>query len=52
LTLREENWVLEIIYGPKRDEMTGESIKLHKEELHSLYSLQSSRRVRWAKDRD
>jgi hypothetical protein len=26
------------IFGPKRDEMTGEWRKLHNEELHDLYS--------------
>jgi hypothetical protein len=26
-----------IIFGPKRDEVTGEWIKLHNEELHDLY---------------
>jgi hypothetical protein len=29
-----ENRVLRMIFGPKRDEMTGEQIKLHNEELH------------------
>jgi hypothetical protein len=45
LTLREkhrlrvfENRVLRRIFGPKRDELTGEWRKLHKEELHILYS--------------
>jgi hypothetical protein len=49
LTLREElrlkvfqNRVLRWIFGPKRDEMTGECEKLHNEELHDLYSLPSS----------
>jgi hypothetical protein len=44
LTLREdhrlrvlENGVLRRIFGPKRDEVTGESRKLHNEELHTLY---------------
>ena len=43
LTLREErrlrvfeNRVLRIIFGPKRDEVTGEWRKLHKEELNDL----------------
>jgi hypothetical protein len=43
LTLREEhslrvfeNRVLRIIFGPKRDEVTGEWRKLHNEELHNL----------------
>jgi hypothetical protein len=45
LTLREEhrlrvskNRVLRGIFGPKRDEVTGEWRKLHNEELHNLYS--------------
>jgi hypothetical protein len=45
LTLREkrrlrvfENRVLRRIFGPKRDEGTEEWRKLHKDELHSLYS--------------
>jgi hypothetical protein len=45
LTLREghrlrefENRVLEKIFGPKRDEATGDWRKLHNEELHNLYS--------------
>ena len=44
LTLREErrlrvfeNRVLWRIYGPKRDEVTGEWRKLHNEELNDLY---------------
>jgi hypothetical protein len=43
LTLREErrlrvfkNRVLRRIFGPKRDEETGEWNKLHNEELHGL----------------
>jgi hypothetical protein len=31
-----ENRVLRRIFGPKRDEMTGDWRKLHNEELHSL----------------
>jgi hypothetical protein len=45
LTLREEhrlgvfgNRVLRRIFGPKRDEVTGEWRKLHNEELYDLYS--------------
>jgi hypothetical protein len=45
LTLREEyrlrvfeNRVLRRIFGPKRDEVTGEWRQLHNEELHDLYS--------------
>jgi hypothetical protein len=33
-----ENRVLGRIFGPKRDEMTGEWRKYHNEELHDLYS--------------
>jgi hypothetical protein len=36
------------IFGPKRDEVTGGWRKLHNEELHSLYSSPSIRRMRWA----
>jgi hypothetical protein len=62
LTLKEkhrprvfENRVLRIIFGPKRDEVTGGWRKLHNEELHNLYSLPNiirmikSRRMRWAR---
>jgi hypothetical protein len=61
LTLREErrlrvfeNRVLRRVFGPKRDEVTGELRKLHNEELSDLYSLPNivrvveSRRMRWA----
>jgi hypothetical protein len=61
LTLREEhrlrvfeNRVLRRIFGPKRDEVTGEWRKLHNKERHDLYSSPSiiriikSRRIRWA----
>jgi hypothetical protein len=33
-----ENRFLRRIFGPKRDEVTGEWRKLHSEELHNLYS--------------
>jgi hypothetical protein len=33
-----ENRVLRRIFGPTRDEVTGEWRKLHNEELHTLYS--------------
>jgi hypothetical protein len=48
-----ENRVLRRIFGPKRDEATGEWRRLHKEELHDLYSSPNiirvikSRRMRW-----
>ena len=61
LTLREErrlrvfeNKVLRKVFGPKRDEVTGERRKLHNKELNDLYSLPNivrvvnSRRMRWA----
>jgi hypothetical protein len=61
LTLREEhrlrvfeNKVLRRIFGPMRDEVTGEWRKLHNEEPHNLYSSPNiirqvkSRRMRWA----
>ena len=61
LTLREEsklrvfeNKVLRRIFGPKRDEVTGEWRKLCNIELHSLYKspdivrVVKSRRLRWA----
>jgi hypothetical protein len=45
LTLREEhrlrffeNRVLRRVFGPKRDEVTGECRRLHNEELNDLYS--------------
>jgi hypothetical protein len=61
LTLREEhrlrvfeNRVLRRIFGPTRDEVTGEWRKLHNRELHKLYSSPDiirqikSRRMSWA----
>jgi hypothetical protein len=50
-----ENRVLRRIFGPKRDEVTGEWRKLHNEELHILYSFPDiirqikSRRMRWTR---
>jgi hypothetical protein len=62
LTLREEHRlgvfedrVLRRIFGPKRDEVTGEWRTLHNEELHDLYSSPSiiriikARKMRWAR---
>jgi hypothetical protein len=40
-----ENRMLRRIYGPKRDEVTGDWRKLHNEELHGLYSSPSIVRV-------
>jgi hypothetical protein len=61
LTLREEhrlrvfeNRILRRIFGPKRDEVTGEWRKLHNEELHNLNPSPDiirqikSKRMRWA----
>jgi hypothetical protein len=48
-----ENRVLRRIFGPRRNEVTGEWRKLHNEELRELYSSPSiiriikSRRMRW-----
>jgi hypothetical protein len=48
------NRVLKSIFGPRRDEVTGDWRKLHNEELHNLYSspniirMIKSRRMRWA----
>jgi hypothetical protein len=33
-----ENRALRRIFGPKRDDMTGDRRKLHNEDLHNLYS--------------
>jgi hypothetical protein len=46
--------VLRRIFGPKRDEVTGEWRRLHNKELYALYSspniirVTKSRRLRWA----
>jgi len=52
LTLTEErrlrvfqNRVVRRVFGPKRDEVTGEWRKLHNEELNVLYSLHNIVRV-------
>jgi hypothetical protein len=50
-----ENRVLRRIFGPKREEVTGEWRKLYTEELNGLYSLPNivrvikSRELRWAR---
>ena len=50
-----ENMVLRRIFGPRRDEVTGELRSLHNEELNDLYSSPNivrvikSRRMRWAR---
>ena len=47
------NWVLRRIFGPKRDEVTGECRKLHNEENNDLYTSPSiigvikPRRMKW-----
>jgi hypothetical protein len=52
--LKFENRVLRRIFGPKRDDVTGDLRKLHNEELHNVYSspniirMVKSRRMRWA----
>ena len=49
-----ENRVLRRIFGPKRDEVTEEWMKLHNEELNDLYCSPNifrvikSRKMRWA----
>jgi hypothetical protein len=49
-----ENRVLRRVFGPKRDELTGEWRKSHNEELHILYSSPNIirqiklRRMKWA----
>ena len=61
LTLRKEHRlkvfekrVLRRVFGPKRDEVSGEWRKVHNEELNDLYSLPNivrvvkSRRMKWA----
>jgi hypothetical protein len=61
LTLREEqrlrvfeNRVLRRIFGPKRDDATGERRRIHNEELNDVYSSTNiirvikSKRMRWA----
>jgi hypothetical protein len=61
LILREEHTlrvfekrVLRRIFGPKRDDVTGEWRTFHNEQLHDLYFLQNiiriikTRRMRWA----
>ena len=40
-----ENRVLRTVFGPKRDEVTGEWRKLHNEELGDLYTLPNIVRV-------
>ena len=40
-----ENRVLRKIFGPKRDEVTGEWRRLHKKELYDLHSLRDIIRV-------
>jgi hypothetical protein len=50
-----ENRVLRRIFGPERDEVTGEWRRLHNKKLYGLYSSPNiirvikSRRLRWAR---
>ena len=50
-----ENMVLRRVFGPRREEVTGEWRRLHNEELNDLYSppnivrVIKSRRMRWAR---
>ena len=50
-----ENMVLRRIFGPRRDEVTGEWRRLHYEDINDLYSSPNivwvikSRRMRWAR---
>jgi hypothetical protein len=48
-----ENKLLRRIFGPRRDEVTGEWVTLHNEELNDLYASSNiriiqSRKIRWA----
>jgi len=49
-----DNMVLGRIFGPRRDKVTGDWRRLHKEELNDLYSLPNTvrvikwRRMKWA----
>jgi hypothetical protein len=47
-----ENRVLRRIFGPKRDEVTGEWRRLHNKELYALYSSPNITRVIKAKNLD
>jgi hypothetical protein len=40
-----ENRVLRRVFGPKREEITGEWRKLHNEELNDLYSVPTGSRT-------
>jgi hypothetical protein len=48
------NGVLRRIFGPKREEVTGDCRRLHNEDIHNLYSLPNIIRlikpmmIRWA----
>ena len=52
--IQKRNVVLRRIFGPRRDEVTGDWRRLHNEELNDLYTSPNivrvikSRRMRWA----
>jgi hypothetical protein len=54
LTMKPHKLVLRRIFGPKREEVTGEWRKLHNEELHDLHSSPNiewliKSRMRWVR---
>ena len=53
-----ENEILRKLFGAKKDEITGETRKLHNSQLHALYSspniirILKSRQLRWEQSRN